>query len=315
MARLPDVVAAATLTPASLLSGTAKKEQANGAKGGLLRQIGEFGILALKDFGSILSIRPDAQAEILACLRELYDGAWVRHLGVDGGRTLAWKGKLGLIFCATEAYDAYHAVVGNLGDRFLLSRMRSTSDHKMALKHTGGATKAMREELAEAVAGLFVKELSEPPPLTDAESDRLGKAVRLAVRLRGGVERHRYSREIEMVYGAEGPGRLVLSLERLLAGLSVIGVDRGTALAVVESVALDSTPPIRRRAFELLLEHPQITRFLADQLGLPTSTTRRALEELVAHGLATRSRKRNEDGSEPEGGPDRWQRAADYREV
>jgi hypothetical protein len=64
--RLPYVVPAATLTPASLLSGTPKKQYQKGAKGGLLRQIGEFGILMLKDFGSILSMRPDAKSEVLA---------------------------------------------------------------------------------------------------------------------------------------------------------------------------------------------------------------------------------------------------------
>ena len=37
---LPDVYEAATLTPASLLSGTPKKEKAKTAKCGLLRQIG-----------------------------------------------------------------------------------------------------------------------------------------------------------------------------------------------------------------------------------------------------------------------------------
>src|SRR5262245_39682755 len=41
---LPYVVQAATLTPAGLLSGTPKKQQHLGAKGGLLRQIGDFGI-------------------------------------------------------------------------------------------------------------------------------------------------------------------------------------------------------------------------------------------------------------------------------
>jgi hypothetical protein len=90
---LPHVVQAATLTPAGLLSGTSKKQYDKTAKGGLLRQIGDFGIIALKDFGSILSMRPDAKAEVLAALREVYDGAWTRHLGIDGGRTLAWSGK------------------------------------------------------------------------------------------------------------------------------------------------------------------------------------------------------------------------------
>src|SRR5262249_11327975 len=46
---LPKVVQAATLTVAGLLSGTPKKERDSGSKGGLLRQIGDFGIIALKD--------------------------------------------------------------------------------------------------------------------------------------------------------------------------------------------------------------------------------------------------------------------------
>jgi bifunctional DNA primase/polymerase-like protein len=53
---LPNVVQAATLTVAGLLSGTPKKQHTGGAKGGLLRQIGDFGIIALKDFGSVLSM-------------------------------------------------------------------------------------------------------------------------------------------------------------------------------------------------------------------------------------------------------------------
>jgi hypothetical protein len=37
------------LTEAALLSGIAKKEHENGATGGLLRQIGDFGIILVKD--------------------------------------------------------------------------------------------------------------------------------------------------------------------------------------------------------------------------------------------------------------------------
>src|SRR5262245_36225897 len=40
---LPNVVQAATVTPAGLLSGTPKKQHDKGARGGLLRQLGEFG--------------------------------------------------------------------------------------------------------------------------------------------------------------------------------------------------------------------------------------------------------------------------------
>ena len=91
---------AATITPAGLLSGTPQKQRANGNKGGLLRQIGKFGIVVLKDFGSILAMRPDAKSEILGALREIYDGHWTRVVGSDGGRSLFWQGKLGVLVLA-----------------------------------------------------------------------------------------------------------------------------------------------------------------------------------------------------------------------
>jgi hypothetical protein len=51
---------------------------------------------------------------------------------------------------------------------------------------------------------------------------------------------------------------------------------------------------------------PAATRDIARGLRLPTTTARRALEELVAHGLATRSRKKAKDGEEKEAGADLW---------
>ena len=51
LARIPHVEAVATLSMAALLSGTPKGQKAAGSKGGLLRKIGDFGVLVLKDFG------------------------------------------------------------------------------------------------------------------------------------------------------------------------------------------------------------------------------------------------------------------------
>src|SRR5262245_15298616 len=73
---LPEVVPAATITEAGLLSGIPKKQYDKGARGGLLREIGPFGILMLKDFGSILSMSRDQSGAVLAALREIYDGRW-----------------------------------------------------------------------------------------------------------------------------------------------------------------------------------------------------------------------------------------------
>jgi hypothetical protein len=122
----------------------------------------------------------------------------------------------------------------------------------------------------------------------------------LVVRLRGSVERDRSSREMEAVYGAEGTARIGLTLERLLAGLDTLGIDRATALDVVEAVAVDSVPPIRRRAYEYLQDIGEAeTADVATAIELPTTTARRALEDLAAYQLVERI-------SQGQGKPDIW---------
>ncbi len=298
---LPHVVPAAILTPAGLLSGTPKTQHHKGAKGGLLREIGAFGIIVLKDFGSILSMRPDAKAEVLAALREIYDGAWTRHLGTEGGKTYSWQGKVGLLFGVTGVIDSHYGLIGAMGDRYLLSRFvpAGQGQFECALRHMGGATKQMRQELAEAVAHLFAGAGPEPRPLSRDEMNRIDKTISLVVRLRGAVERDRRTSEIEAVLGAEGTARIGLTLERLLAGLDTLGVERRQALGVIESVAMDSVPPLRRRAYEYLCKRGWAdggyeaveTADIAAALDLPTSTVRRGLEDLVAYQLVAREKQ------------------------
>src|SRR5262249_47871106 len=131
---------------------------------------------------------------------------------------------------------------------------------------------------------------TQPRAINKSEVERLDDAISLVVRLRGSVERDRHSREIEAVHGAEGTARLGLQLERLLAGLDVLAVERSTALGIVESIALDSVPPLRRAAYEHLRDNGKSieTPDIAAALGLPTSTVRRALEDLAAYRLVER---------------------------
>jgi hypothetical protein len=299
-----------------LLSGTPKKQQAVGARGGLLNQIGAFGIIVLKDFGSILDMRPDAKAEVLAALREVYDGSWTRVLGSDGGRTLTWRGKVGLLFGATGKIDAHHNVIDVMGNRFLFCRTAPDElQHERAFRHSGNATAQMRQELADAASGLLSRPRQQPLSPTAEERREIGDIVRLVVRLRGPVERERRTMEIEAIYGAEGTGRIFLALERLLAGLDVLEVERTTALAVIKTVALDSVPPIRRAAYEYLTSsasqwekrdsHGKLvdcgysTSAIAQRIGLPTNTVRRALEDLAAYRLLERTKQGT-------GKPDLW---------
>jgi hypothetical protein len=169
----------------------------------------------------------------------------------------------------------------------------------------------MRRELSEVVERLFAVRRTEPRPLSLEERGRISRICSLVVRLRAAVDRHRYTTEIEGIHGAEGTGRLGLSLERLLAGLDTLGVDRDVALNVVEAVAMDSTPPIRRRAYEYLRHiapRAEETLDIAVNVKLPKKTLSRHLEDLEVQGLVRHipAEKRGELGYE-ESNADLWQ--------
>ena len=74
----------------ALLSATPRRERNKKATGGLLRKIGDRGVLVIKDVTSILSADRNTRASVLAAIREIYDGRWERNVGTDGGATLTW---------------------------------------------------------------------------------------------------------------------------------------------------------------------------------------------------------------------------------
>ena len=258
----------------------------------MLQKIGAFGFLVLKDFGSILSMRPEAKAELLAALREIYDGKWTRVIGADGGRTLQWSGKIGLLFGCTRVYDSYYGVISELGDRFLLCRMEPDKKQFLhAMKHANRAPQ-MRARLVEAVTNLFAAQLPPPRDISDREIHWLNDILQIAVRLRGAVKRDYRTRELEDIYGAEGAARFGKALERVLAGLDCLGVKRSKARTVIRAIAFDSVPPNRLRVYGYLKtlkgNRPIDTTTVAKTIRLPTTTAHRVLEELVIYGLAER---------------------------
>jgi hypothetical protein len=301
---LPRMHPVATLTEPALLSGTTKKDRDEKSSGGLLRTIGEQGIILCKDFGSVLSMHRDGRAQVLAALREIYDGNWTRHVGVDGGRALSWSGRVGLLAGCTPTIDRHHAVMGTMGERFILFRLPASDageQGRRALSHAGKES-AMRSELLAAVTRLLGDgPPCEPAERTEEDGERLVSLARFVVRCRSAVERDGYTREIELIPGSEAPTRLVVVLARLLAGLDSIGCDRDEAWRVVTKAALDSIPEIRRDAIEVLFLNgmPVDTGTVGESLSYPTGTMRRALEDLTAHGVV----RRDAGGS---GKADRW---------
>jgi hypothetical protein len=293
ISELDDAHSAATLTEGALLSGTPAKDKTKGARGGLLKAIGDFGIIVAKDFGSVLSMHRDARAAVLAALREIYDGHWTRHVGVDGGKTLHWSGKVGFLAGVTDAIERHHAVTASMGERFILCRFPNTdpdTQSRQSLRNVGKEAQ-MRRELGEAVRTLFASRLDHPRPVTDTEQGKLINLAGFTVQARSSVERDPYqSREIVLVPAAEAPGRLVKQLVGLLNGLDAIGVPRPDAWNVINQMAWDSLPTLRRKILAYLygVDQPQTTTEVATAVAHPTTTTKRTLEDLTAHNVVLR---------------------------
>lgn len=295
LAILDDVHVAGRLTVAALLSGTSMKEQADDATGGLMRQIGDAGIIVNKDFGTVLAMNRDARAEVLQALRDIYDGHYDRPLGTDGGRQIVWNGHCGFIAGCTPEIDNHHAVVSALGDRYIMLRLHLSDADAQARRALDGVgdEEAMRSELGQAVAGLLDHAGTDLPTLTSDERDAMARLASLAVRCRSVVTRDGYSREIINVPPPEQPARIAKQLGKLLAALRSLGCDETTSWRITTRCALDSMPDGRRRVLEELALHAVMldTGRIGEAIGLPTTTTRRHLEDLEAHNVVDRQRQ------------------------
>jgi hypothetical protein len=293
LAAMPDVFPASTMTEASLLSGTSKRDKAKTATGGLLRTIGDFGIILCKDFTSVLSMNREARAALLGALREIFDGSWVRHVGTDGGRTLSWSGRVGFIGACTPTIDTHHAVMASMGERFVLYRLPEATRKdlsRMAVRNSRQST-AMRGEIAASLVALFdsVDLTARPVELTDEEVERIVCLADFVTMARSPVERDGYKREIELIPDPEIPTRIAKVLVRLLDGLRAVGVDDDTAWRIVVKVSRDCVPVLRIKILDLLANGGiWTTTKIANEINYPRSTVNRACEDLNAHRFLAR---------------------------
>jgi predicted transcriptional regulator len=272
----------------ALLSATSKKETSKDATGGLLRKIGDSGVLVIKDVTSILSMNRDSRAAVLAALREVYDGRWERNVGTDGGRTLTWAGRLVLVGAVTTAYDSAHSVIASMGDRFALVRVDSTvgrlSSGRQALANVGQELQ-MRAELAEAAGQVLAYIDIGAAVLTDEVMGVLLGVADLVTLARTAVERD-HRGEVTEAHAPEAPTRFAKMLGQLVRGCLAIGTDADAALTVALRVAGDSIPPQRLVVLADLVTNPGTTTAdVIQRVQRPRTSVHRVLQELHILGL------------------------------
>jgi hypothetical protein len=268
----------------ALLSGSPRRETTKDATGGLLRRIGDHGLLVVKDVTSILSMNTDTRAALLAAFREIHDGKWERNVGTDGGRTLTWTGRIAVIGAVTTAWDRARDVIASMGDRFVLVRLDSHSGRRragrQAIGNTGRET-AMRADLSAAVANVLgTVDCGQAVDLTDEETERLLEAADVVTMARTGVD-YDYRGDVIDAHDPEMPTRFAKQLAQLVRGGVAIGVDRTDALRLAIRCARDSVPPLRLAILDDVAAHPDApTRDVRQRLDKPRATVDRQLQAL-----------------------------------
>ncbi len=290
---LPEYLAVSTFTEAGLLSGSSVREGGS-ATGGLLMQLKDPGLLVASDFGTLLNEHGSTRNRLFAIMREIFDGLFIRRLGINGGQEFVWSGHAGFIGACTEAVDSPAIDLGVLGERFTYFRLpeATPSDEFMAcvladenVGHLGEIRSGRASQVAEFFENLVVPD--EFPPISESEQERLVTLAAIGSKCRSSVVREGHSREIELVPGAERSPRFYRQLRHLHGGLTVIGAPKGEIWGLLAKVALDGMHPGRWRVIDYLMAHPggHATAVVAGHLLLPQTPVRRHLQDLCAHGL------------------------------
>ena len=295
---VPHMVEAADLaSEAAFLSGSAAKDCARDATGGLLRQTGTHGGLILNDFTSVLSKPSEKVSMIMAVLRECYGGRWTRHIGGEGGRAIQWTGKLALLAGCTGRIDQHHQISAELGERWIYYRFEERADEAFAevmMALSKSRAEGWRETLAEHVRDFFDDlelHFREPVPrrlFTDSERIRIHELATMAVRCRSGVTRDNYSKEIIGARESELAVRLATVLAQLLVGMGIVGVPAKTQWKLLAKVAMDSMPRLRKMVIQAIAQKPRTSEELKAILGCSLSVVKRVVEDLAVHDICQR---------------------------
>lgn len=278
------LVVSAISSEGALLSATSRKDRSKEATGGLLRQLGDRGVLVIKDVTSILSMERTSRGMLLAALREMHDGRWSRNVGTDGGQTLEWRGRIAVVGAVTTAWDRAHDVISSMGDRFILLRVDSNLHREeageQAIWNTGHELE-MRAELSAAVAGVLAGVADGAGvTVTREEVKTLLAAANLVTRARTGVE-YDYKGDVIDAHAPEMPTRFAKQLTQVVRGAVAVGMDRGQSLRLAIRCARDSMPPLRLDILDDVAAHPGSTvSDVRKRLGKPRATVDRQLQAL-----------------------------------
>jgi len=285
---LPQIHFIDQVTPKTFISGQIEDStKRSKVPASLLHRIGDDGIIVYPDFSTVLGMKHDDKASVLADMRRIYDGHLSKEFGTgDNVAKRAWKGRITFVVAVTPAIDGFYSVFQTLGERFVMIRWPRTDGMDAALAAMNQNTEQAKGELKAAVRAFFDQLPDINPELPPDIQRKIAALTEIAVRGRTHVPRSGYNKDIVYVPEPESPTRLAQQLAQLAKGAALLEGQPTVSeadYALVRRVAFDCLPPARAKILKSLIQ----TGDLKDA-EMPASTLKYATEELEAHGLLSR---------------------------
>lgn len=269
------------------------------------------GLMAFKDFTSIISKNKDARKEIMSQLREIYDGEYIKRTGT--GDDITWRGKVGAIAGCTESIYQYIEEMSAMGDRFIMYTIDQPDRIEMARRMLENASdmQSKRHHLKECFVffiNYVINKLDEDSIQIEASMrEELLEVADFATKARSAVMVDFKSGLVNFVPTAEMPARMTAQLYTLASAFVAINKSNPIILPshpankgeltneekrLLFKTAFDSIPRTRRNAIYPLARYKQgvSTAGLATYLDLPTDSTKKYLQQVNALGICTRKR-------------------------
>jgi len=238
------------MTPAALLSAYDKEASIlNGMDGKTL---------IVTDMSSVLEGPPELVGKLFGSLRHAFDG---RYRRATGRGTSEFEGKMGFMAACTSAIEQYQQFNSALGERFLYLKMRNQDEDAVLGRVMRGVrgNKAKSNEIISETARLAAEFKLKSSSLTSGLLRSIREAGKAIVRLRTGVARDRYTRELKAVPEIEVPTRVVQQLLYLCLVMKDLGSDNEELESMLFRLVHDAVPGIRLHILYELQKEPVMT--------------------------------------------------------
>ncbi len=291
LGKVPFVHQISSMTENTFLSNM---RTSDGKEASLLHRIGVNGMITMKDYTSILSMRQEKRDLIVSQMREIYDGKLDKEAG--NGNPQTWQGKINWIGAVTDSIYLKEGESAGMGrrtinyimpqqDRIATTRRARKNNSDISAKRT-----SLQEAFAEYVMGAIEGISGALPDIDDDLAEELIHLADFTTKSRTPTERN-YRGELILVPDAEMPMRVFHMFQTLAKVFKFMlkGDLTDDHKGMLYRLAFDSIPKQRMLILRILAKYPTLTtKGAAQELRYPSETTRMWLEDVNVLGICER---------------------------